>query len=57
MNYKDYKLKIYEQESCWGWSITDYAGDEDEIQAEAIRCAEEYEAEHADDWKYQGMDD
>lgn len=27
-------------------------GDEDEIAAEARRCAEEYEAEHADDWKY-----
>ena len=27
-------------------------GDEDEIAAEARRCAEEYEAEHADDYKY-----
>jgi len=27
-------------------------GDEDEIAAEARRCAEEFEAEHADDWKY-----
>ena len=27
-------------------------GDEDEIAAEARRCAEEWEAEHADDWKY-----
>jgi hypothetical protein len=27
-------------------------GDEPEIAAEARRCAEEYEAEHADDWKY-----
>lgn len=27
-------------------------GDEDEIAAEAKRCAEEYEAEHADDYKY-----
>lgn len=27
-------------------------GDEDDIAAEARRCAEEYEAEHADDWKY-----
>lgn len=26
-------------------------GDEPEIAAEARRCAEEYEAEHADDWK------
>jgi hypothetical protein len=26
-------------------------GDEDEIAAEARRCAEEFEAEHADDWK------
>ena len=29
-------------------------GDEDEIAAEARRCAEEYEAEHADDYKYTG---
>jgi hypothetical protein len=27
-------------------------GDEDEIDAEARRCADEYEAEHAGDWKY-----
>jgi len=27
-------------------------GDEDEIAAEARRCAEEFEAEHADDYKY-----
>lgn len=26
-------------------------GDEPEIAEEARRCAEEYEAEHADDWK------
>lgn len=27
-------------------------GDEDEIAAEARRCAEEYEAEHENDWEY-----
>ena len=27
-------------------------GDEDFIAEEARRCAEEWEAEHADDWKY-----
>ena len=26
-------------------------GDEDEIALEARRCADEFEAEHADDWK------
>lgn len=31
-------------------------GDEDEIQAEARRCAEEYEAEHADDYKYTDLE-
>jgi len=31
-------------------------GDEDEIAEEARRCAEEYEAEHADDWKYSDME-
>lgn len=30
----------------------DLHGDENEIAAEARRCAEEYEAEHADDYKY-----
>lgn len=30
----------------------EYHGDEQEIIEEARRCAEEYEAEHADDWKY-----
>lgn len=30
----------------------DFHGDEGEIAAEARRCAEEFEAEHADDWKY-----
>lgn len=27
-------------------------GDEDWLAAEARECAELYEAEHADDWKY-----
>ena len=30
----------------------DIHGDEDEIIAEAMRCAEEYEAEHQSDYKY-----
>lgn len=30
-------------------------GDEDEIQAEARRCADEYEAERADDYKNEGL--
>lgn len=31
-------------------------GDEDEIAAEARRCAEEYEEENADNWKYEGFE-
>lgn len=30
-----------------------FNGDEFDIEAEARQCAEEYEAEHADDWKYE----
>ena len=30
--------------------------DENEIQQEFRRCAEEYEAEHAEDWKYEGLE-
>ena len=29
-------------------------GDEDWLEAEARECAELYEEEHADDWKYNG---
>lgn len=35
-------------------SMDGWHGDEDWIREEAARCAEEYEAEHADDWKYNG---
>ncbi len=33
--------------------MDDYHGDEDEIREESRRIAEEYENEHADDWKHQ----
>lgn len=31
-------------------------GDEPEIEAIARQVAEEYEAEHADDWKYKDLE-
>ncbi len=31
-------------------------GDEDEIAAEARKCAEEWEAEQADNWKNEGYE-
>ena len=34
----------------------EYHGDEQEIIEEARRCAEEWEAENADNWKYQNKE-
>jgi len=36
--------------------LNEFHGDEPEIAAEARRCADEYEAEHADDWKYTDLE-
>lgn len=32
-------------------------GDEDDIESEARRCAEEYEEEHVDDFEYEEMEE
>ena len=36
--------------------LNEFHGDEPEIAAEARRCADEYEAEHADDYKYTDLE-
>jgi hypothetical protein len=36
--------------------LNEFHGDEPEIAAEARRVADEFEAEHADDWKYTDLE-